>query len=1083
MLEALSMYRRHFSLIILISVFALSLLPSRVLAGTTGKIMGRVTDASDGSGLVGVNVVIEGENLGAASGEDGEYFIINVPVGVYTLQAQYIGYKKVEVKEVRVNADLTTVVDIELTSTALEMETVVVEAKRPMVQKDLTSSRRTLSTDDIQNMPVASVEGAVNLSAGAVNSGGLHLRGGRTSEVVYLFDGIALNDPLTGNPNDTDIPIMAVDETNIISGGFGAEYGNAQSGIINVVSAEGGRHYSGKMRYTTSNGIASAFSGEDPYDLKRVEFSLGGPMLARRLSFFASGEVGENYGGLPNQYTGLQNYTGKLTFRPSDAIKFNLSGLYTHANEQWGYSHVWSQTVSEDRMKTYLPKYLEKYDGMSNVFEKDGILEDNEIPGWFRTWQDTPGLQTEDVNGNGVLDAGEDLNDNGQIDAEGVLDAWYANGNLNTEDSNYNGILDPGEDLNGNNILDSEDADRNQALTTYNMFDRVPWVERTSYLVTGGFTHTLSPKTYYEVKVATYNTGLTDNVIERVNEDRNYNGILDSGEDLNGNGVLDGYDPNQKIWGYNDSQDMFHDQNNDDIVDESVRDWTGDGKITAADSVHFINWVDFPVDQGFTYYRSFYGVGPYNPYTFNRDHWHKDSKVTNTVKLDVVNQANVNHKLNGGLEYKNYNLYYHDPPDRYGYAEMYRVHPWELAVYANDKMEFPGIIVNLGLRWEWFDPKQDHPADVADPTWTSEDFDDWNGDGSSQSYVAADASSYVHHLREMKDPQPSQVATRFAPRLGVSYPITDRDMLYFNYGRYYQRPRLDYLFRNITYNMGGGFPIVGDPNLSPELTTSYEIGVRHQFKSELMIEAKGFYKDIFGLTDTKPIYWSPSDWYTTYFNADYGRVHGFELSLIKRPPSFFYGELNYTFSIAKGKASSVRQGYLTEWSGNIVPTFESFLDWDQTHTLSGNVNFQYRGFLTSFVITAGSGTRYTKPGQGRLIVENTAQLPATSRTDLRVSYTQKVGPMEASLFMLATNLFNRTNILRVSDIQWYDAYKTINDEHNSGKLSDAEYLAQVDSDNNGLPDYNKTHPEMGSDLDPSVYGDKRRFQIGLSLSF
>ena len=191
------MYRRHVSFLILISVLVLSLLPTMVFAGTTGKIMGRVTDASNGEGLLGVNVVVEGENLGAASGENGEYFIINVPVGVYTLQAQYIGYQKVEVQQVKVNADLTTVVDIQMTSTVLELgKTVVVEAKRPMVQKDLTASRRTMSTEDIQDMPVSSVEGAVNLSAGAVNSGGLHLRGGRTSEVVYLFDGIALNDPL-----------------------------------------------------------------------------------------------------------------------------------------------------------------------------------------------------------------------------------------------------------------------------------------------------------------------------------------------------------------------------------------------------------------------------------------------------------------------------------------------------------------------------------------------------------------------------------------------------------------------------------------------------------------------------------------------------------------------------------------------------------------------------------------------------------------------------------------------------------------------------------------------------------------------
>lgn len=1051
-----------------------------VFAGTTGKIMGRVTDASTGEALVGVNVVIEGENLGAASGENGEYFIINVPVGIYTLQAQYMGYTMVKTNEVRVNADLTTVVDISMQGTVLDLgESVVVEAKRPMVQKDLTSSRRTMSADDIQDMPVSSVEGAVSISAGAVTTGGnLHLRGGRASEVVYLFDGIALNDPLTGNPNDTDIPMLSVDETNVLSGGFGAEYGSAQSGVINVVSAEGGRRYSGKLRYTTSNGVASAFTGEDPHNRKSFEFSAGGPVISKNLSFFGSGEVSENYGRFNNQYSGLQNYTGKLTYKVSDAFKINFSGLYTQANEQWGYVHTFSKVISEDRMKQFMPRYLEALDGKTDEFQKDGILTDNEIPDWFRTWQAAKILNPDTILS--LIDP-----TTGEAIQTGALDWWYANGQLNTEDINFNGILDPGEDRNGNGILDSEDADRDSSLTTYNMFDREPWTDRSSYLVTGGFTHTLSPKTYYEVKIASFNTSLTNNVIERVNEDRNYNHTLDPGEDLNGNGKLDAYNANEKIWGYDDPKDMFHDANNNDYVDESERDWNGDGKIDDVDKAHWINWVDFPVDEGFTYYRTFYGVGPYNPYTFNRDHWHEDNKVTNTVKADLTSQVNVNNKINTGLEYKGYNLYYHDTPDRYGYAEAYRVKPWEMALYMNDKMEFPGIIVNMGLRWEWFDPKQEHPADGGDPTWTSEDFGDWNGDGVKETYNPALTSSYVHQLRDIKDPQKTPVTTRFAPRLGVSYPITDRDMLYFNYGRYYQRPRLDYLFRNISYNMGGGFPVVGDPNLGPELTTSYEIGVRHQFKNEIMIEAKGFYKDIFGLTDTRPVYWSVSDWYTTYFNADYGRVRGFELSLVKRPPSWFYGEVNYTFSIAKGKASSVTQGYLTEWSGGIVPTFESFLDWDQTHTFSGNVNFRYAGFLTSFVVSAGSGTRYTKPGQGRLVVENTASLPPTSRTDLRMSYTQKIGPSDATIFMLVTNLFNRTNIMGVAnnDYEWYDTYRTINDQYKNGNLTEAEYLAQVDSDNNGIADYNKTHPEMGAELDPSVYGDKRRFQIGVSLSF
>ena len=1068
----------------LLRVVAMLLVAQMVYAGTTGKIMGKVTDSSTGEPLIGVNVFIKESNLGAATDGDGQYFIINIPVGIYSVRAQYIGYSLIEIQEVQVNADLTTPLDIEMTSEIIESsEAVIVVASRALVQKDLTASRRTLASEDLEDMPVANLEGAVALSAGAVNDGGLHLRGGRASEVVYLFDGIALNDPLTGNPNDTDVPVMAVDEANILSGGFGAEFGGAQSGVINVVSAEGGRGISGKFRYTTSAIVAEAFTGEDPHQRQKLEFSGNLPLFTSKLNLFVSGEVGENYGRFINQYGDLNNYTAKLTYRMSDAIKINLSTLYTRSISQWGYSHSYSHTILEDRMRSYMPRYLEQYDVGAEGVSPDGTLSDDEIPDFYATWLSTDGLQTEDLNGNGILDPGEDYNGNEKIDTEGLLDHWYGNGVLDTEDVNRNGVLDPGEDLNGNGILDSEDVDRNNALTSYNMSDRLPWTDRSSNLVMGTFTHTLSPKTYYEVKVARYQTKLKNNIIERVNEDRNYNGILDEGEDLNGNGVLDPYDADAKIWGFDDGQDMFHDANDNDYVDESERDWDGDGDIDDLDKEHWIDWVDFPVDEGFKHYRDFYGVGPYNPYTFNRDHWHSDDKVTTTVKADLVSQYNRNHKVSTGLEYKGYELFNHDPPDRYGYAENYLVHPWDFSLYANDKMEFPGLIMNIGLRWEWFDPNQDYPGDVTDPTWTSEDYDDWDGDGFAEQYDEAKASTYVHDLRELKDPQPGKSKMRFAPRLGVSHPITDKDMLYFNYGRYYQRPRLNYLFRNITYNMGGGFPIVGDPNLDPELTTSYEVGVRHEFKNKMMIEVKGFYKDIFGLTDTKAIYWTVSDWYTTYFNADYGSVRGFELSLIKLPPGLLSGQLNYTYSIAKGKASSAGQGYTTEWSGNIIPTFESFLDWDQTHTFAGNVNLKYQGFLASIVLTAGSGTRYTLPGQGRLIVENEGVLPSTAQTDVRLSYRRDIGPTNAQLFMLVTNLFDAKNFTGVADVEWYHTYRTLAEAHDAGDLTDAEYLAQTDSDNDGKTDYNKLYPEMGSDLNPAVYGDSRRFQIGISLGF
>ncbi|HIB30037.1 MAG TPA: hypothetical protein EYO24_05930 [Candidatus Marinimicrobia bacterium] len=402
-------------------------------------------------------------------------------------------------------------------------------------------------------------------------------------------------------------------------------------------------------------------------------------------------------------------------------------------------------------------------------------------------------------------------------------------------------------------------------------------------------------------------------------------------------------------------------------------------------------------------------------------------------------------------------------------------------------------------------PNSIFPDDETDPTWTSDDYDDWDGDGIPEQYQGwKDAAGLYEHslletdkygreIRPIKNPQEAENKLVFAPRLGISHPITDKAMLYFNYGRYYQRPALQYLFRNITYNMGGGFPIVGYTNLDPELTVSYEVGVRQQLTTLSMIEAKGFYKDIFGLTDTRPIYWTVSDWYTTYYNRDYGNVRGFELILLRRPPGLFYGELNYTYSVAKGKSSTVGQGYLTEWSGNIVPTFESYLAWDQRHTFNANINLSYKDFLAAMAVNFGSGTRYTKPEQGRIVVENTQIYPWYMTSNMRLSYKIKLGKFSGNLFMYITNLFDLQRFRQVNDLNWYHQYQQLMsqfDSNGDGEVTSGDgeenffgYMSNVDLDHDGKIDANKLNPERGPYMHPAVYQEKRRFRIGITIGF
>ncbi|MFQ6610614.1 MAG: carboxypeptidase-like regulatory domain-containing protein, partial [Fidelibacterota bacterium] len=214
-------------------IFSILCLSTILFGGNTGKITGKVTDKATGDPLIGVNIMLEGTTIGTATDQNGNYLILNITPDVYTMTANMIGYATLINKEVKVIADLTTTIDMELVTAALPGQQVEVVATKPAVRMDQTSSTQTYSGDEMLNLPVQDVESAVALAAGAVEENGvLHLRGGRAQETVYLFDGIALKDPLTGNANDSNVPMLGVGEMSVITGGFSAEYGDAQSGVI-----------------------------------------------------------------------------------------------------------------------------------------------------------------------------------------------------------------------------------------------------------------------------------------------------------------------------------------------------------------------------------------------------------------------------------------------------------------------------------------------------------------------------------------------------------------------------------------------------------------------------------------------------------------------------------------------------------------------------------------------------------------------------------------------------------------------------------------------------------------------------------
>ncbi|WP_420457428.1 TonB-dependent receptor [Rubrivirga sp.] len=268
----------------------------------TGKVSGRIVDAATQEPLIGVAVVVGETGRGAATNVDGYYDIVGVRPGTYDLRASYVGYAPQTVEGVRVRIDQTTTIDLSLAEESVQGEEVVVQATRPIVQRDRTSSESSVSAEDLEALPVQSFQDVVNLQAGVVEG---HFRGGRVGEVAYLVDGVPVND-VYDQSFAFQVENQAIQEVQVISGTFNAEYGQAQSGVVNIVTKDGGTEYRASLSaYGGDYGTSRDDLFERPRSfspLGNVEAngSLGGPVpgLGDRLTFFASGRAVRNDGYL-----------------------------------------------------------------------------------------------------------------------------------------------------------------------------------------------------------------------------------------------------------------------------------------------------------------------------------------------------------------------------------------------------------------------------------------------------------------------------------------------------------------------------------------------------------------------------------------------------------------------------------------------------------------------------------------------------------------------------------------------------------------------------------------------------------------
>ena len=919
-------------------------------AGNTGKIAGRVIDKETKEPLPGVNVTIIGTNFGASTDIEGRYYILNVPVGSYEVRAAYIGYAIVTVQNVRVAPDLTTEMNFDLPSEAIQLEPITVTAERPLIQKDATASVAVIEAATLQALPVNNFTQAMVLLTGFVQSqnggdNGIHLRGGRTGEILFMVDGVPVNDPLYGGFG-SDVARLGVASLNVLSGGFNAEYGQAQSGIVNVVTQEGTSQYKGFLRFGTDRvGIKS-----NDWGTMREELSLSGP----------------------------------IPFLP-EGSKFFVSG-----------DHLFTRT------------YLNKVTGPKYTTPGGREIQNN-----F-----TFGLYDKQFRTNAKV----------TLTPMPSLRVQVGAVHTRTEAKNYNHYFKELQEFNG--------------------------ITRTQSLMTNAsVSHALSEQTFYELKYSYF-------------ERRNQHFLYE--EQLKGDHRRI-FSPTTNAFGF-DSTSNYEFAGRfkftllvDDaayqrvpLTDNAVAGpgntviWKATKDLKPADVVLFPAGTLVTKDVAAALAQR--GVTNVNVIVPSTDDYFQNAKTkTTTLSGNITSQIDAHHLVKLGFEYRAHSIrdrwisgvnsawdhitgldvqsFY----KRHGQITEYKFKPVQFAAYVQDKIELEDIIINVGLRYDYLDPKAPNTYKVIGVDKTGED----------------KASKKM----------------RISPRLGFSHPVTERSKIHFSYGQFFQYPDFNFLYRRYNQNVPnyvdlsrGYEPPIGNPNLKPEVTHAYQVGGEYIFTDDLVGGLTVFYKDTYDYIATKRSRSGAYD-FTEVVNLDYANSRGIEISLRKRFNNNYSFSLNYTLSRAEGNADNwqthFNEAYTASVTGLVPPSNTVTLSWDQPHTLNFDLTYTQETWGVSVIGSFGSGLPYTPTDpRGTYIGEiNSGRQPWTGKVDMRIHKTFPLGFTSVTLFTDITNLLNKRNVLNVFD-------------------------------SSGKPDYS-TNPNTSTEnaQRPHWYGPPRHVQIGVDVSF
>ncbi len=1027
---------------ITISLILTFLFISILSAGETGKLAGKVTD-DKGNPIPFANITImDGETLvaGMMTKENGSYYMINITPGVYDVFCMRGGFRTQKITGVKISLDITEILNIIMPQQAIAIPGHdVVESKVLMINPAESGSGKQISAADMEELSVTQIEEVIAMTAGVtLNNGEIHVRGGRSEELSYTVDGMSVSDPVDGGAALT-IDTDAIANMDVMTGGLTAEYGNAQSGMVNIITKSGSRDYSGKLEFVSDHLINTT----DNANSDVIKFAIGGPVLSPFVSSlrdkftFYFNAVGswndsrykdyynlnpyEDLDGLVSSwsdyqqydpYEGREDFIGfdmgnrnnndynanlkmKYKFNERQNITFAVRGdVYEHLPFSHGWRYAlehYAKTSGEQRQ--YIATYDHTIGSQINIKVKASMYEksvtqsprDITRDDWF-------GLSSDEF----------DLYGDNQLGrTDGISYLTEPDNNIVSDVEDYSWAYETGD---GSQIV-------------------IPFVE---------------PGTVWGTYIDDSNQmiQLRTDVEYQANETHG----LKSGFEL----IKHTIEKDQWRNPWDLSENRYNDY---------LQNCTPEASFAEGDSIP--------------------GTGTFAP-VGGIDYYSREDLLAATIAASGLTDGYQAEPWQGGF-----------------YVQDAMV--WEgLIINAGVRCDiwYLGGDYDIktasytGSYLESIDPN--HPMNET----IYKVLEDENDPNSAlvipdpilypQAYAKYMSAADYHETISDRFNEPQFM---ISPRLGVSHPISERSVLHFVYNYQRQLPQMQYIFttgrpQDVIENPGSNI-VVGNPELEDQTTITYEAGLQYQLNEDYVMDVTAYFKNIYNYVSTveKTDPADPTLKWNEYISEDYGSVRGIDLNISKYLSNFFSGSAAYSLTWANGNHS--------ETSTDNEESLREFpLAWDTRHNVNFNFTFKVgegeefyipftgtvlplQDFSVNFLYALSSGSPYTPVDENDVasLETNSVIAPHTASANLKFTKNFTFGKnMKLRFYANILNLFDKDN--------YNNVYAKTGDPYNSG--------ADLDFNDDGYIDPNTTSVYSSLDGNPGNITSGRTFSFGLT---